>query len=155
MSLPSVIQWGIDPELKLHGLSRADVCEAIVGSVAIWQQLLTVPFVRTTFKLHALISFEPGRGKRDGFAGRSKAVANSDCLDLRDPRPRTIRFDLAAMWTRQSLLATAVHEIGHAIGLDHIGDRPSVMAPFIDDLVYAPTAADRRALWKKYPELKP
>jgi len=39
---------------------------------------------------------------------------------------------------------TIAHELGHAFGLVHVSDRPSVMNP--GNLTIAPTAADRAAI---------
>jgi hypothetical protein len=149
MTLPAVIQWWIDPRLRrAFGLAPQDVFEAFVAGVLAWQPICAVPFVRTETMSHALVRFEPGRG-----VGNALAVA--DLLPLTDPRPRCVRFNTRRAWTKNLLMSTACHELGHAMGLGHVRKGHSVMTAFANDLVYVPTAADRRALWKKYPELQP
>ncbi|MGD9986124.1 matrixin family metalloprotease [Pseudonocardia sp.] len=45
------------------------------------------------------------------------------------PRGR-IRFTTARNFTERSMTTTAIHEMGHALGLTHSGDRASVMYPW-------------------------
>jgi len=68
----------------------------------------------------------------------------------------TIVLDLSEQWTEGKLMACLIHEIGHALGLEHVADRSAIMAaslnPDFNDK--APrdielTDADREAIRKR------
>jgi len=43
------------------------------------------------------------------------------------PSTHTIVLDMSEPWTKAKLLATVIHEIGHALGLEHVNDPQSIM----------------------------
>lgn len=40
------------------------------------------------------------------------------------------RYDISERWTRDFFLEVALHEIGHALGLDHINNKNALMNPY-------------------------
>lgn len=59
-------------------------------------------------------------------------------------------YDSAENWSRQFLLAVMVHEIGHAIGLDHSGSRSDIMYPYANNSIYKPATGDIRRVVSRY-----
>lgn len=83
-----------------------------------------------------------GSGKAYSLDGPGGVLAWSQlpCQSSATSRLRQV-YDRSEPWTEALLLAVAAHEIGHALGLDH--DAPgTLMAPYADPGVVAPTAAD-------------
>lgn len=88
-----------------------------------------------TLPLHFRTAAEPSHGFFDPLSG--EILINKDLSD-------------------HALAVTVAHEVGHAFGLVHVTDRPSVMAP--GNLNVEPSADDVRALaelWGPCPPIEP
>lgn len=59
------------------------------------------------------------------------------------------RYDTAERWTRNLLLPTMAHELGHALGLEHIQDPVALMYPSMNG-TQKPMAPDIRAIQELY-----
>ena len=91
-----------------------------------------------------------GDGKTYGLDGPGGVLAWSQlpCKVQADAKLRQV-FDKAESWTLDQLVAVATHEIGHALGLPHLGPG-TLMSPYYNPAVTKPTAADAAEAVKRY-----
>lgn len=60
------------------------------------------------------------------------------------------RFDPNENWNKQYLQAVACHELGHALGLDHINSQSALLYPYARQNIYTPQPLDIAQVVKRY-----
>ena len=122
----------------------ADQKAATQAALARWEEVCGIDFVEAS-KDSASVDLRFGV---DALDGQNKTLAQCGYVYNGTDFVRTfIRFDSAESWNytipgtgvsgRYSFYTVALHEIGHAIGLNHSGSASSLMAP-----VYDPSFSD-------------
>ena len=121
-------------------LSRREVDLQISQAFSIWSEASKLTFNRVFTQADSDITldfFDGPHGSDDPFDGRGGVLAHAFF-------PRwggDVHFDAAEDWIAvkdeqkvrrgaKQLLQTAVHEIGHSLGLQHSREKRSIMAPF-------------------------
>ena len=118
-------------------LGQSEFEQAIQTALDAWSEVADVTFTETDFP-HARNSLDIGFGAIDG---RGDTLAQAYLPDDVNPARLAgdIVFDTAERWevgnrlghAAYDLTLVAVHEIGHALGLDHSQQGANVMAPSV------------------------
>ncbi|MEM9907364.1 MAG: matrixin family metalloprotease [Cyanobacteria bacterium P01_D01_bin.44] len=123
---PVNITYAFDNDLSLNGITTATAKQLFKKALGVWAKYSPLNFVEIK---------DPGNGRDVDI------LAQDDFIDGRGntlafaffPRWGDITFDDGEQWNESLFLETAVHEIGHSLGLGHEGSQPAIMNPSIQN----------------------
>jgi hypothetical protein len=139
------LTWSVDLTNAPSSLGDGLVVQILIDSFAQWQ--LSVPEffsfqqVAVTGNIH--IAF--GGPELESKFSDPKILGTTHY-----PEDGKLSLNKAKAWTRDFLVNTALHEIGHALGLRHSTDPNSLMYPIADPLHLEIDAESREALRNLY-----
>jgi hypothetical protein len=126
-----------------------DEASIIQQAFDIWAGYIPLTFTPTIEEGGAdlVVSWEVGdHGDGSPFDGEGSVLAHAFY-----PTDGRIHFDDSEDWNTDLLLATALHEIGHALGLKHSGSDDAVMYAYIDEDRHSLHEFDIRGIKSRYP----
>jgi hypothetical protein len=133
------ICYYIEPEV-VSSLKDVNVPQLLEAAFAAWSRVAKIERRRTS---------NPGESnvvvKVASIDGRSNVLADAHVGPPSGKQQLELRFDISETWASTKFLATASHEIGHLLGLSHIGAVGHLMNPTLGDIV-GPTMADGKRL---------
>jgi hypothetical protein len=146
-------KWNNNIDLKWFFKSgTADMTgEATVIQQAfdVWAGYIPITFTNTPDEDEAdiMVSWEVGdHGDGFPFDGEGSILAHAFY-----PEDGRIHFDDSEDWNIDLLLATALHEIGHTLGLKHSGSDDAVMYAYVDEDRHSLHEFDIRGIKSLYP----
>ena len=107
---------------SMQGLNNAEMTDAIEEAFGLWSSVAPLNFTEvpdSASNAQIRIGQEDIDG-RNGTLAFAYAPSNGD-----------IRFDNGENWNQSLFLETAVHEIGHSLGLGHENSQSAIMNPTI------------------------
>lgn len=154
-----VVTWGF--EKFSRKLRRILQWKIFRKALRIWSRYSNLRFKYTRKKPDIRILFaryEHGDGTYNAFDGQGKTIGHAF-----RPSDGGTHFDDDELWSVKSNLSAgeihlptaALHEIGHALGLDHVSGYSSVMSAYFTAATMKPSALDIAQLRDLYGHRKP
>lgn len=140
---------GICPRLILSQLTPEQVLQAFQAVCDAWNSVCGINLVVTRNAAQAAIIADSGQGARDNFDGPSGTLAWSQLPCSGSDVRLQQKYDIDENWNVRFLTIVAMHEVGHAIGLDHLS-AGNLMQPTYDDRIDFPQAGDIKAVVDRY-----
>ncbi len=111
------VTWAVD-----DSISQADL-QSIYAAFAEWSEVANIQFQQVSSTAVSDIDFSEGAidGASNVLGVASYSYSGGQFQDV------DIEFDVADNLSGSELTLVAIHEIGHAIGLDHYDEAPAVM----------------------------
>lgn len=146
-------KWSHEPvtmshnmDLRVANITTAQIDDIFVRVGALWSSVCGLDLKYIGAGQTANIFAESGRiDNRNGVLGQSylpyPGIANSATLGQ--------LYDTAEAWTVDFLFKVVLHEVGHAIGLDHGPQGTAIMSPYLTPLD-APQAWDIQETQARY-----
>jgi hypothetical protein len=129
-------------QLNLPGLTADDIKLAYDTAFAQWSAVCDIDPIRVDGPGVANIFAKSGKGKSDGLDDRGGTLAWSELpCGVTAQMQLDQMFDEAEDWSFEMAVAVICHEVGHALGLAHLG-KGNLMAPYYDPNVRTPQKGD-------------
>lgn len=124
--------------MSLTGVSDEEIEARWLAMLKSWNDLLEINLVLDRRPNPRI--FATG-GPLPGSTLAWSHLATNDCAARLEQR-----YDTTQRWNGQLLQAVAAHEVGHALGSGHLGDRSALMYPYVNASNYTPKPADVKAM---------
>lgn len=129
-------------KLTLPGISEAQTNQAYDMAFEQWSAVCNIDPIRVDSPSAANIFARSGKGKADSLDDRGGTLAWSELpCGVTQNMQLDQMFDEAEEWTFDMAVAVICHELGHALGLAHLG-KGNLMAPYYDPNVSTPQKGD-------------
>ena len=114
------VTFAFDDSFSVTGVSTERAKTLFVSALQTWADYAPLNFVETA---------DPGSGDQVDIFAQSAAIDGSGktLAYTYFPTVGDVTYDTAETWTENSFLETTVHELGHALGLDHEDDTLAIM----------------------------
>lgn len=137
-------------KLRLPGINADQADAAYDAAFAQWAAVCNIDPVRVNSPNTANIFAKSGAGKKDGLDDRGGTLAWSELpCNVSANMQLDQMFDEAEDWSFNMAVAVICHELGHALGLAHLG-KGNLMAPYYDPRVRTPQKGDVKEMVKLY-----
>ena len=116
--------FAFDDGFGVNGISTDEAKSLVIEGMQTWSSYAPLDFIEES---------DPGSGDRvDIFIESGNIDGRGNTLAFAFfPTVGDIKFDSSEGWNTDTFLETAVHELGHALGLDHEGDTDAIMNPVL------------------------
>jgi peptidoglycan hydrolase-like protein with peptidoglycan-binding domain len=142
------------PQLVLPGITEVQASLAFDAAIMQWANVCDIEPVRVDTPDLANIYARSGRGRAVNLDDRGGTLAWSELpCDVSANMQLDQMFDEAENWSFDMAVAVICHELGHALGLAHLG-KGNLMAPYYDPNVTKPQKGDIAEMVKLYGKVK-
>lgn len=120
------VTFAFDSDFGINGISFDGAKSLFVSALSTWSRYAPLSFQEIQ---------DPGSGDRvDIYVQSSSIDGQGGTLAFAYfPIFGDITFDNTEQWNNDKFLETAVHELGHSLGLDHEGDVGAIMNPVLNN----------------------
>ncbi len=116
----TLVTFAFDNSFGVNGVSTERAKTLFVSALQTWADYAPLDFVETA---------DLGSGDQVDIFAQSAAIdgLGKTLAYTYFPTVGDVTYDTAEVWTESSFLETTVHELGHALGLDHEDNTPAIM----------------------------
>jgi hypothetical protein len=137
-------------KLTLPGITAKQAIEAYDIACRQWMEICDLTLSRVTSAKQANIYAISGTGRSNGLDNRGGTLAWSELpCDVDEYKQLDQMYDEAEDWSLEMAIAVICHDLGHALGLPHLG-KGNLMAPYYDPNVTKPQKGDIREMVVRY-----
>lgn len=141
-------------DIKMPGITEGQVAEAFDIAFSQWAEVCNIEPQRVTTPNKANIYARSGVGKKYNLDNRGGTLAWSELpCGVAENIQLDQMYDEAEDWSFNMAVAVICHELGHALGLPHLG-AGNLMAPYYDPNLTAPQKGDIAEITKLYGKRK-
>jgi len=141
-------------QIKMPGINDAQVAEAFDIAFSQWAEVCDIEPQRVESPDKANIYARSGSGKKHQLDNRGGTLAWSELpCGVHEKIQLDQMYDEAEDWSFNMAVAVMCHELGHALGLPHLG-AGNLMAPYYDPNLTSPQKDDIAEIVKLYGKRK-